>query len=545
MPFPESTTTNIGKSINNQPKRQVRPGIRWPITSITAAGTLTSIASSLVPSSLSLLLSLLLSQPAGAAEWTIRPGIQGSETYTDNVTLAPKAQAKSDFVTEITPSISVTGKGRNLDLTASYAAQEILYAQKNAPSALMNQLHLDARARLIDDLFFFDSMAAVTQQSISAFGSQANSNIYNSGNQTTVRTYRVSPYLKHAFDALATAELRYAYDSVTANTGGLSSNNSDTISAKVDSGKAFRILGWGMKYNDQVIHYPSTANVELQTLTSNFSYLIAPALKLTATAGYDHNDYAALGGLSKGYSWTTGFDWTVSQRTSLVAAAGHRYYGDTMSLSAVTRSRIANWMLSYDETVTTTQSQVALPTTINTASYLDQLLSGTVTDPVVRAQAINQIIQSGGLPSSLASSVNYFTNNVFLQKQLQASVVFNTPRTTLLMTLFDTQREPLSVSTGLSVLNANDKTNQFGGSAVFSRRLSARTSANLTLVASKVESLTTGRVDRNQSLKVGLSRQLTRKLRGNVEIRRNQGQSSLPGVGYNENAIATYLNFQL
>jgi uncharacterized protein (PEP-CTERM system associated) len=461
------------------------------------------------------------------------------------VNLAPKALAKSDFITEITPSISVVGKGRNLSLRADYAAQEIFYAKKNAPSALMNQLHLDANARLIDDLFFFDSMAAITQQSISAFGPQANSNIYTSGNQTTVRTYRVSPYLSHAFDTFANAELRYAYDAVAANAGGLSSNNSDTISAKVDSGKAFRKLGWGMKYNDQVIHYPSTTDVELQTLSSNFSYLIAPALKLTATAGYDHNDYAALGGVTKGYSWTTGFDWTVSQRTRVVAAAGHRYYGDTKSLSAVTRSRIANWMLSYDETVTTTQSQFALPTTINTANYLDQLLAGTISDPALRAQAINQIIQSSGLPDSLNSSVNYFTNNIFLQKQLQASVVFNTPRTTLLMTLFDTQREPLSVSTGIGALVGNDKTNQFGGSAVFSRRLSARTSANLTLVASKVESLTTGRVDRNQTLKVGLSRQLSRKLRGNVEIRRNQGQSSLAGAGYNENAIATYLNFQL
>jgi uncharacterized protein (PEP-CTERM system associated) len=489
---------------------------------------------------------LLLSSNAHAAQWTFAPAVEASETYTDNVKLQPQASAKSDFVTEVTPSISIIGAGPNLKLKSYFALQDINYANQNASSTLLKQLNVDANVRLIDNLLYFDGASAISQQNISAFGPQPVNNTNGSANQTSVRTTHISPYLSRNFDNFAKSELRYAHDSVASDSGQLSSTQTDTISFKTDSGSAFRIMSWGVQYNDQIIHYPASDNVELQSVSGNLGYLIMPRFKLTASAGYDHNDYAALGGTSKGYSWTTGFDWTVSRRTSLSATVGRHYYGNSASLSAATRSRFANWLLSYNEAVTTTPSQFTLPGSVDTASYLEQLLSGTITDPVARAQAVNNLIQSGALPATLANSVNYFTNTTFLQKQLQASVLLNSPKSTLLLSLFNTQREPLSTQQTASVLpGSNDKTNQSGVSAVFSRRLSARTSANVTLLAQRAESLTTDRVDRNQSVRLGLTRELGRKLRGTVEVRRNQAQSSLAGADYRENAISAFLNFQL
>lgn len=518
---------DIGNTISNQPPYRNCPQTSLPMKSISAA------------------VALLLSSGTYAAEWTIVPSVGASETYTDNVNLAPKPFAKSDYVTEVTPSVSVVKNGRHLKVDATYAMQEIAYAEKNAAARFTQQLHADAKAELIEDLFFLNSTASVSQQNISAFGAQPTNNIYATGNRTSVRTYSISPYLSHTFDAFATSELRYAFDSVAANAGGLSSSRSDTVSSHVNSGPAFRILGWGLQYSDQKIHYPAAKSVELGTISGNLSYLIAPELKLTATAGYDRNDYATLGGSTKGYSWSTGFDWTVSQRTSLVATVGHRYYGDTFSLAATTRSRTTIWDLSYKEAVTTTQSQFGLPATIDTSSYLNQLLSGTISDPTQRQQAVNNIIQNAGLPSSLASSTNYFTNSVFLQKQLQASVALISPKTTLVLSLFDVHREPLSAPQNTGISFGNDKTNQLGGSALLSRRLSAHTSANVSLLATRVESVSSGRVDHNQTLRLGLTKQFSPRLKGTVEIRRNQGESSQAGVGYRENAIATFLNVQL
>jgi uncharacterized protein (PEP-CTERM system associated) len=492
---------------------------------------------------------LLMSPAVHAGEWTIVPRADISETYTDNVNLAPGPQAKSDFVTQVTPSISLTRKGPNLNVYADYGAQETYYANQNAGSSFANLLHATADARFIENLLYLDSAASITQQNISAFGAQQTDNINDSGNRTSVRTYRISPYLHHQFGTFATTELRYALDSVSSNAGGLTNSNTNTVSFDTNSGTAFRTVGWGLHYSDQEIHYQGQGqgqdDVKLRDVTGNLSYLLLPRFRLTGSVGYDRNEYSLLGGSSQGPSWSAGFEWAVSPRTNLNASFGRKYYGNTYSLLAATRRRTSNWIVTYDESVTTTPSQFSKPTAVDTAGYLNQLLSGTISDPVLRAQAVNKLIQDGSLPGTLTNSVNYFTNTTFLQKQLQASVVFSSPKTTLLLSLFDTRREPLSSAPGGSFDLANDKTDQIGASAVLTRRVTALTTANATLLASRVESMTTGRVDKTQSLSLGLTKQLSRKARGTIEIRRNQGQSNQANVGYSENAIAVFLNIQL
>lgn len=499
----------------------------------------------LLAKSISTAVALVLSAGSHAAEWSIIPGFGAKETYTDNVHLSPKSTARSDYVTEISPSIVVLKTGRHLKVSVDDVMQEIVYSDKITPAKFTNQLHAAAKAELIDELFFIDSAASVTQQNISAFGAQQTNNIYATSNRTNVRTFNFSPYLAHTFDAFFAAELRYAVDSVAASSGTLATSHSGTTSFHVNSGPAFRILGWGLTYSDHITHYPTSGSLKLANTTGNLSYLIAPELKLTTTVGYDRDDYPTMRKLSSGVSWTSGFAWTLNQRSSLVATVGQRYYGKTLSLAANTRSRTAIWDVSYSESVTTTQSQFGLPATIDTSAYLSQLLSGTISDPVQRQQAVNRIIQNAGLPVSLANSTNYLTNTVFLQKQLQASVAVISPKTTLVASLFDVEREPLStgLNTGISLGNA--KTNQLGGSIVLGRRLTSQINANMSLLATRVESLTSGRVDHTQALRFDLVKQFSTKLRGTIELSRSQGQSNQAGVGYKENAIAGFFNVQL
>ncbi|MFJ3054876.1 TIGR03016 family PEP-CTERM system-associated outer membrane protein [Herbaspirillum sp. NPDC087042] len=487
---------------------------------------------------------LLVASGAQAAEWTITPSVNLTQTYTDNVNLQP--QGKSDFVTQVTPSLTVVSKGPNLTLNANYGLQETYYANHNAGSSLTNLLNANANARFIDNLLYLDSAASITEQNISAFGAQPVDNTNGSGNRTTVRTTRISPYLARTFGSDATGELRYARDTVSASNGGLSNSNTDTVSMRVDSGPAYHLIGWGMKYSDANTQYAGQSNVKLQNIVGRLSYLLDEHFRLVGTVGYDRNDYSLTANSSSGYSWTSGFEWKLNQRTSLNAAIGHKYYGSTFSLSAATRSRVANWMLSYNEDVTTTPAQFSQPTTVNTATFLDQLLSSSISDATARAAAVQQLIQQGNLPSTLTTSVNSFTNTVFLQKQLQGSVLLSGARTTLLISIFDTEREPLSNnSQGTLVGNGNDRTEQVGASAVLSRRLNERVRANAALVATRVKSITTGRVDNTQSLRLGVSRQLTPDVLGTVEVRRNQGQSTQSDVSYRENAVSAYLNMKL
>jgi hypothetical protein len=74
-------------------------------------------------------ISTLVSCPAGAAKWDIVPTVSVAETYTDNVSLAPNSFAQGDWVTEITPAISVAATGARLKLNATYDPQVLYYAR--------------------------------------------------------------------------------------------------------------------------------------------------------------------------------------------------------------------------------------------------------------------------------------------------------------------------------------------------------------------------------------------------------------------------------
>lgn len=489
---------------------------------------------------------LALCSPAWAGDWTLTPFINVNETFTDNINLVPAAQAQSDFVTQVTPGISASTKGPNLTFNGYYGLQQTSYANNTNGSSLTNLLHADSTAKFINNLLFLDASASITQENISAYGAQPVNNTSGNTNQTSVRTTHISPYLNHVFDSDATAQLRFARDSVAANGGGLDSSVANTISANINSGPAFRKIGWGLQYSDQSIHYDNQGNVQLENVVGTLNYLLAPRFQLIGTIGYDNNSYPALSGTSSGSSWSAGFDWKVSERTSLSASFGHKYYGSVYSLSAATRTRVANWSLSYNQMITTTPGEFAVPSSMSTATYLNNLLSPTITDATARAQAVTDLITQSNLPSTLTSAVNSFTNTVFLQKQWQAAVLLAGAKTTLLLSAFDIHREPMSSVDLSSQIPATD-TNmiQTGTSAVLSRRLTELLRLNTSLVVTRVSSISTGLVYRNQLLRVGLTKQITSKLTATVEVRRNQGQSNQINTGYHEDAISAFFNLQI
>ncbi len=68
----------------------------------------------------------VLSIKANAADWRLIPSIALSEIYTDNVDLDDNIQ-QSDFITQISPQISLTGSGPRLNVSLIYAPNYFYY----------------------------------------------------------------------------------------------------------------------------------------------------------------------------------------------------------------------------------------------------------------------------------------------------------------------------------------------------------------------------------------------------------------------------------
>ena len=411
---------------------------------------------------------ILLIYPAcsAAADWKVTPRLSLLETYTDNVTLATQGNEKSDFITQISPGVSLTGTGARLKVNANYTMQNIFYANESNGNRIAQQLNAGANAELIKNFFFLDSTANISQQNISLLGPLTTNNENITNNRTTVKTYSISPYIRHNFSNFASTQARYTHNAVYTGVEGQSGSQSDRILFSLTSGSAFRTIGWGLNYNRQKIGGLGTSGVNEQ-YRGNLRYRVSSKFSLTGTSGYQKFSYISTTGKSSGYSWTAGFVWTPTQRTNITANTGQSFFGTTYTLSASHRARRSTWSLNYNQSITTTRDQFLIPATVDTAGFLNQLWTSSIPDPILRQQTVDIFIQDNGLSASIFDPINLLTNRFFLQKRLQATVALSGARNTLVFSTFRTLREAQTSSvadsvlfgTSNSTLNNDTKTN--------------------------------------------------------------------------------------
>ncbi|MGZ8291806.1 MAG: TIGR03016 family PEP-CTERM system-associated outer membrane protein [Telluria sp.] len=497
-------------------------------------------------------LALVLS-PACHADWRFTPELELKQTYSDNLRLERREDARGDWVTEITPGFSLSNRSRRFSFDASYRLHYYTLPSDMEGDVDRSQPELAARlkAELLSDLLYFDGNARIAQQPVSVFGPLLSPGEYAIANNAEVRSYSASPYLVRRFGGTANAELRYVLDAVDIGRPGLGNSDSRTASFSLVSGDNWRDLGWDVRLREQRIDDELAPESTSQMASLGLRVPLGRTLALTANAGYDKYDYEALGGTNEGRSWSAGFSWTPTPRTRVDANAGRRYYGSSYFLSANHRTRRTVWSVHYNDEVTSTRAQFLLPSSIDTAAMLDQLFSASITDPAARRRAVEAYMRATGLPPSLANSINYFSNRYFLQKQLQASAAFRTARTRTVLSAFATRRNALSTSgegtapVGPGPIGLEENTRQSGASALWNWSLNSRTELNASLNATRAESDLNGFVANHKAARLSLSRQLRSKMSGTVEVRHVKGPTGSLGAEYSENAISAALTMQL
>lgn len=478
-----------------------------------------------------------------AADWKFVPTIDFTETYSDNVKLTKKGMEESAYISQLIPGFLISATGPRLKFQTKYQLQNSYYSGSNSDTKTNHLLYANANAVLKEDLFFLDANANITQQNLSPFGQVTDNNINSTNNRVEVRTYSFAPYLRRKFENNFVTELRYAHDSVSSDTQLYSNSKSDSVRFNINSGSAFKAIKWGVNYNHQDVDFEKQIPLKTSMSTGNLDYAISSLFKLTSTFGYENNSYFYQGSAASGYFGTLGFSWTPTERTNIIFNSGHRFYGKTNALTINQRARMSVWSLGYNEDVTTTRAQFLIPAGNNTSGFLNQLWQTSIPDPVQRQKVVDNFIRDSALPSSLAQPINTFTNQVFLQKTLLASVAITGIQNTAILSFFDSSRDPLtkSASDAIPLPGTQGIVNQTGVNALWHVQFSPRTNANLNLGYSKSEDLHTGVKDNFKTLRVSLSRQLQPKLNAMLEARHVQKDSNIAQSNYDENAITLYL----
>lgn len=507
------------------------------------------------------LLACLISAPVWAGDWKFTPSITLSERYTDNVDLEANAQADSDWITEISPRITMSRSGARIKANVDYSLQGLLYANDSDQNDLRHNLNGRVNAELAKEWLFLDASARISHELLSLADAGGLGDPVGIGNTTSVGSYSLSPYLKHRFGSAATVEARLTQNGVFIGDSAVSDTNSTRYQLSAVSGNYFPPLSWGANYTKSDTRNSGTGASDSgnESASANARYRLSRKFGLLAQASMEKNDFTGASNRVRDYSsYGFGAFYTPSRRvsmdvlfndsdngsfvsgsltlnptlrTSITATTSERAYGRSYSLNLAHRTRKSNWSLRYSDDLTTSQQQ-----------YLDY--SGVKNAYFCPVSNKVEIVPYGQPPSDPVTCVYVLSsgppsqaqlNQTYLSKNLMGVVGYSLRRNTWLLSLFDTRREYQGFAGG------SDTTR--GLQASWSLRPAAHTTFTLSGGVSRNEiSGTPSREDDLWNLRLVTTHQFQPKVSGSVEVRHQERKSTDATGGYAENSVAARLN---
>ena len=444
--------------------------------------------------------------------WTASIGVV--ETLTNNVNLDASSVARSALVTEITPVFGVNYVGPRASVVGNVQLPVAIYLPSSAASDRLYPLvNLLGDLTLVNNFLFLEGLVNVSEQFYSPFGAQPSgvSNPTNNRYRSTV--YRITPFIKGQTSAGTNYELRN--DNAWTNLSGapISTSNARYTTLYGSASNTTTILGWRVSGDYSDVHFdnqqPSTIT---QLYRASGIYTATPALQLSASGGYEENQFSLTSSSDAIYG--VGFLWQPSQLTNVQGDWEHRYFGSSYRLSFDHVTPLSEWRLHVLRNVTTYPQQIAtLPAGINVSAFLNALFLPVVSDPAQRQQIIDQLIADRGLPATLSGPVNLYANQTLLQQSATGTVGLIGARNTVFLTAFYVKSQPITAGgTPLPPLFSfgNDNT-QTGGSFVWSHQLMPRLTFVTSLDANEtVSNNQTPEVRTRQgTVSVGLSMPIT------------------------------------
>jgi uncharacterized protein (PEP-CTERM system associated) len=476
---------------------------------------------------------------AWAEKIEITPFLNVTHTYTDNVTLAPEGSELSDSVTQLVPGISIAGTGPRMSLSAYYAPEVLLSSRLDREDNVFHRGSATANLELARKLFYVDTGAKIDQYEISLRG-PIGSNVNVTDNRATLRTSYIAPYVLRDFGAAARGEARVTLSALRADDPAIADNDAGRVNLRLESGPAYKLFTWRLAYAKETIEYELGQEAGSEEVTANARLLVSPSVGLLAQVGSERYESGAAASEIEGSRWNLGLEWTPTPRTRVAAIAGKRFDDNSYSFDFRHRTRLTTWTATYSEDITSARSQFFLPSTASTAGFLDPLFASQFPDPIERQKAIEQFIARTGLPANLATPVNFFSEQLFLQKRWLASLGIQGVRNTVVASVFAETREVLFSSLGLPAggdFAFSDSIRLAGGSLAWTWRMTPRLSWNFEAGYARNEFLDTVRVDEYSSLRAGITREFQPRISGSLSVRRQESQSTLGLNVYVEHAV--------
>jgi uncharacterized protein (PEP-CTERM system associated) len=416
--------------------------------------------------------------PAGAADWTFAPDITLRETYTDNAFLGSGGK-RHDWVTDVSPGIRIDGRGARLTASLAYRPSAIFYARESDGNDIANNLQAFGRLEAIERFFFVEAAGNIAQNFISPFAAQPTDLAVSTPNRIESRTVSLSPYVAGEIARTLAYELRNGNTWTSTNDASLGDIHSIQWTGRVS--RPVRVFGWALDYSDTEIRHEDFAgrpDEESRLYRGIVYFQPTPEWRLSASAGREENNFILQE--EQRYSMRGGgISWRPGPRTSASFDYERRYFGPSRIARFDHRTRLTAWNLAYSRSASNFQEEVLRLPPGNTAALLDAIFTARISDPVERAAAVQQFLQSTGTPAFLATPLSFYTQRIFVREAVDASFGIVGVRNSITFTAFYAENTGLTGTASTVAPDTfllADRFNQRGFGARADHRLTAFTS---------------------------------------------------------------------
>ena len=487
-----------------------------------------------------------LPEPVGESKagprpnWVITPSISVDGTYTDNVNLA--ANKKADFVTRLSPGIDLDGKSGRASATLNYRWQHYAYAENSARDNNQRSLAAKGRLELVDDWLFVEGSQNISQQAVSAFGTQSVGNELINGNRSETAAYSISPYIQGRLAGIADYQLRYSGSHTRSDSGVLAGGTAATTrswTGRLAGATPLASLGWIASIDQRVIRNTNNSESRSRHAVGTLTYQIDPQLRVLVSAGNESDNFTSA--LQQKRTTTgLGVDWAPTERTSISLRKDRNSSGNPFSIDFSHRTALTAWKFSNSRSISIPTPQLALVSTGTAYDLLYQQLASSFPDPLARAAEANRQLARAGIPADAPIFGPLLTSQAFVQRRQQASVALSGVNNTVILAADRSSSERLGTGLGLADdFAGNSNIRQSGFNTSWAHKMTPRDALTLNVRSSR----STGSGNLETSLKAWsllLTTQLGASTSASVGLRQSRFDSTA-ATGYDERALTGYL----
>lgn len=529
-----------------------------------------------------------------ASDWKVTSGLTVSERYSDNVSLVSTG-AQSAFITQISPRIAATRRGKRGSVDLAYSLNDLLY--DSGQNNLTHDLNANMQLEPVTGVLKLNGSARVGQQYASQLAPISPEAYHNVANRVETRSVSLTPSLHNEFfERSLITDISLALNHASSDSAVLNSSTSNTLNVSLRNGPRPGRLTYAGNYsrNNGDANGVSTSRFENESY--NIGYVVYDKTRvflgggrnatqgvtslqgrggryisggvnwipthyygLTASVGESGgsavyglsgnwqpsrklNLAATLGKRNNATSYNLSGKWTPDALTSLTASAQKNFDSNTFGVDTANNGLSAYGQTAYALNLSHRVRRAALgisysESVVNASQQLNQQFSDGVyrcgDDPA--NQQLTYIPPGQPVPANCQSATLNLTsllNQTTFNKTWAGTINYSLGRSSLAFSLNQSRRQFLGTAGG-----GSDK--QSGVTASWSLPISGRTKTSLgmnwsTAEAAALESDT-------WSINWSLAHQISPRVNSSFSARHSEQKSSGALGNIKENAVSAQL----